>query len=140
MTTPAKITSLLDQLEADLPLIPGKSLELVRATTRRANSLATSAAHRLSTFASPVVKRASVATKTAVGQARSGVSRSASTLNDETEALLDDATDAVAPETVNPRSLNDHTKAELYERAQTAGVQGRSAMSKDDLLHALRSD
>ena len=31
------------------------------------------------------------------------------------------------------------TKAELYERAQEVGIDGRSSMSKSDLISALRS-
>ncbi len=32
------------------------------------------------------------------------------------------------------------TKAELYERAQEVGIDGRSSMSKSELISALRSD
>jgi hypothetical protein len=30
------------------------------------------------------------------------------------------------------------TKGELYEKAQEVGIEGRSKMTKDDLIHALR--
>ncbi|QDV44549.1 hypothetical protein Enr13x_44150 [Stieleria neptunia] len=33
----------------------------------------------------------------------------------------------------------DQTKEELYERAKEVGIEGRSKMSKDDLIEALRS-
>lgn len=33
----------------------------------------------------------------------------------------------------------DRTKDELYERAQELGIEGRSDMSKDELIHALRN-
>jgi hypothetical protein len=38
-----------------------------------------------------------------------------------------------------PRALDDLTKEELYARAQEAEIPGRSEMSKDDLVAALRS-
>ena len=34
----------------------------------------------------------------------------------------------------------DWTKAELYDRAQEVGIDGRSSMSKSELISALRSD
>jgi hypothetical protein len=38
-----------------------------------------------------------------------------------------------------PRALDDLTKEELYARAQKAEITGRSEMSKDELVAALRS-
>jgi hypothetical protein len=37
-----------------------------------------------------------------------------------------------------PRSLDDLTKDELYQRAQEADIPGRSEMTKDELVAALR--
>lgn len=155
------LTRRLDTLQADLPPIPAKSLELTRASVRRANDVAVSVADRIGEFARPVASTATTATRTVVGQARSAVDRSvatmrrtrnetigqfeaqvgrtAKTLRDETTDLLDDAAKAVAPETTNPASLQDLSKAELYERAQNLDIEGRSAMSKDELVAALRS-
>lgn len=36
-------------------------------------------------------------------------------------------------------SYEDMTKDELYERAQRVGIDGRSSMSKDELIEALRT-
>jgi hypothetical protein len=44
-----------------------------------------------------------------------------------------------APSGTPPSSLEDLTKEELYERAQQADIPGRSTMSKDQLITALRS-
>jgi len=41
-------------------------------------------------------------------------------------------------EPTRPRSLDDLTKEELYARAQEADISGRSEMSKDELVEALR--
>ncbi len=34
----------------------------------------------------------------------------------------------------------DRTKEELYEQAKNVGIEGRSTMSKDELIHALRNN
>jgi hypothetical protein len=155
------ITERLDRLENDLPSIPAKSLRLTRATTRRVNDVATTITERAGEFVRPVARGASTATKTVVGQARSAADRSVASirrgrnetvgqfnaqakrtldiLGDETGDLLDDATASVAPETVDPASLHDLSKAELYERAQALDIEGRSAMSKAELVGALRA-
>jgi DNA-binding transcriptional MocR family regulator len=44
-----------------------------------------------------------------------------------------------APAAAWPSSLDDLTKEELYERAQQADIPGRSTMSKDELITALRA-
>jgi hypothetical protein len=42
--------------------------------------------------------------------------------------------------TGNPnRSLADRSKQELYNRAKQLGIEGRSGMSKDELVRALRA-
>ncbi len=33
----------------------------------------------------------------------------------------------------------DRTKEELYQKAKEVGIEGRSKMSKDELIHALRN-
>jgi hypothetical protein len=37
------------------------------------------------------------------------------------------------------RKLEDRTKDELYEEAQELGIEGRSDMSKDELIDAIRN-
>lgn len=39
----------------------------------------------------------------------------------------------------NDRPLDELTKEQLYERAQAADIEGRSTMSKDELLRALKA-
>ncbi|GGZ62686.1 DUF7218 family protein [Mesonia mobilis] len=34
----------------------------------------------------------------------------------------------------------NRTKEELYEQAKNVGIEGRSTMSKDELIHALRNN
>jgi hypothetical protein len=40
---------------------------------------------------------------------------------------------------VRPPRLEELTKDELYERAREADIHGRSEMTKDELIRALRS-
>jgi hypothetical protein len=46
---------------------------------------------------------------------------------------------SAAPGRSNERPLDELTKDELYERAQAADIEGRSTMSKDELLRALKA-
>lgn len=159
-TTSIRITKELDRLEASLPAIPAKTVSFGRAMARRTSSVACSIIGEVSDRTDNVGAAISTATRTATGQARSAVGRSATAARNaasetigqtraqsaavvdavqhETEALLDNAADAVDPAPTNPASLKDLTKAELYDRAQDANIEGRSAMSKDDLVRALR--
>jgi hypothetical protein len=59
------------------------------------------------------------------------------------ERVETDADSADADETADDAdddvpSLADHTKAALYDRATEAGIEGRSSMSKAELIDALR--
>ncbi len=155
------VTRRLDRLEADLPTLPSKAIGLTRATVHRANSTARDVAgdvgRQLDRFASTagdamsttvgqarsaVDRTSSMATRTSketVGQARAQGSRTAKAAERSTTALLDDATRAVDPDTHGkPASLDDWTKADLYERAQEIDIEGRSSMTKQELVRALR--
>lgn len=37
------------------------------------------------------------------------------------------------------KKYEDRTKKELYEKAKEVGIEGRSTMSKEELIHALRN-
>ena len=156
-----KLTARLDELEASLPRIASAALSFGRAATRRSTAVAASAYAKVSPRFETIGSQVSTAVRTATGQARSAAGRSADTvksnaaeatgqakaqtaavigtIEDETVGLLDDASESVDPQTMNPASLTDLTKEELYERAQAADIDGRSAMSKAQLITALRS-
>lgn len=66
------------------------------------------------------------------GQARAQAGRTVDAVTDNVEGALDDATVAA-----DPAELSTWTKAELYERAQELDVDGRSAMTKAELIRAI---
>ena len=53
-------------------------------------------------------------------------------MTDNVEGALDDATVAA-----DPSKLSTWTKAELYERAQELDIDGRSGMTKAELIGAI---
>jgi tetrahydromethanopterin S-methyltransferase subunit G len=157
-----ELTRRLDQLEAALPLVPSKALGLSRATARRVNATAADVANDVGRQLGRFGSTADTAMSTSVGQTRSAVERTSDTARrtskeavgqaraqgrrtgDAAEqaatALLDDATRAMEPEGDDmPAALDDWTKAELYERAQELDIEGRSTMSKRELIRAIRA-
>lgn len=160
MNTTPTLTRTLDRLETDLPDIAAKSVALSRATVRRTTSTTAAVLTGFHDLATAIGRSVSVASKTACGQAKSASNRAAKdvrnaaaetigqaraqagavadSIESETSELLDDAVDAVDPATVDPNSLDDLSKSELYERARVADIEGRSSMTKDDLVAALR--
>ncbi len=157
-----ELTRRLDQLEAVLPLVPSKAIGLSRATARRVNATAADVATDLGRQLGLLGSTADNALSTSVGQARSAAERTSTTARRATKetigqaraqsrrtgvaaersatALLDDATRAMEPEgDGRPAVLDDWTKAELYERAQELDIDGRSTMSKRELIRAIRS-
>lgn len=85
-------------------------------------------------------KAAEGAAKQVRGQARSQAERVSDVASDETEDMLDDATATVDPDSP-PRGTpyEQWTKSQLYDRAQELDIEGRSTMSKQQLVKALRS-
>lgn len=153
----APITRSLDDLEERLPGVPSEALGLARATARRITSTATDVTDRLgdgldtvgrtvgrsartvagqfSSSAQRTVDEVSARSREVAGQGRAQTATSVTTARDEAEAVLGDASDAVDPRT----PLRSLTKAELYEMAQEHDIEGRSSMSKSELVSAVRA-
>lgn len=164
MMTPSTIdlTERLDQIEHRLPPIPAKTFALGRATVRRTNDVVVSVVSDVARRMDTVVNTARTGARTTTGQARSAVERTskvAETTGKETLGqakrqasatgaasraaageLLDDATSAIDPDAA-PRGIpyEQWTKSDLYDRAQELDIEGRSSMSKRELIAALRS-
>jgi hypothetical protein len=109
------------------------------AADRTASTAATGArtvAGQARAAGSDAVETARSTGRAAAGQATAQARRVADAAEGEAEALLDDAADAIDPDT----PLEGLTKEELYERAQDRDIEGRSTMSKRELVSALRAD
>jgi hypothetical protein len=154
-TTLDSLTSRLDDLETSLPTVPAKVIRVTRATARRLNdvvestvsaiadqvsaitsSTTTSASTTLGQAraqANAVSKSAVRGAKTTVGQARAEVAQTARVVTDKVESALDNATLSIDPD-----DLADMTKADLYDRAQDMEIEGRSTMTKAELVAALQ--
>lgn len=150
----------LDDLQARLPETPRKAAEFGSAAAERITSTAGgivddigrrfgNVADTTESAASTAAGQARSATRRAAttvdrsaretaGQARAQASRVAETADTQAAALLDDAARATRPDD-GTAVLEDWTKADLYERAQELDIEGRSAMSKSELVDAIRS-
>ena len=150
------LTARLDDLESSLPAIPSKVLAASRAGARHVNdtvasvvrnvtgradtvgsSVATSAKTASGQMGAQARRAASAATagaKTTAGQVRAEAGQSATTVRREVEAGLDDAQLAMDPD-----DLATLTKSELYDRAQDLDIEGRSSMTKAELVRAIQS-
>jgi hypothetical protein len=82
------------------------------------------------TKASEVVRRSVAETR---GQARAQARRTADAVGDNVEGALDDA-----KVSVDPSDLSQWSKSELYERAQELDIDGRSSMSKAELISGIQ--
>ncbi len=156
------LTDRLDQLETSLPSVPAKSLAFGRATARRVIDTTSDVAGTIGRRLDSVRSTAATSAKTSVGQATSAVNRTAKVAGDTArqtagqvraeaeqtidaatqaaEQLLDDGAQAVDPDRPNPGvPYSQWSKAQLYERAQQLDVDGRSSMSKKQLVTALRA-
>lgn len=156
------LTQRLDQLENRLPPLPAKSFALGRATVRRTNDVVISVVSDVARRMDTVVNTARTGARTTAGQAKSAVERTANmaettakqtigqakrqmdattaATREATGELLDDATATVDPD-ATPRGIayEEWTKSDLYDRAQELDIDGRSSMSKRQLITALRS-
>ena len=114
-----------------------------RAAVDRTASDATSGVRQVAGQARAVVDRTTddvtTGTKQVVGQAKAQGERAAGRLDDIGEQTARRATAAVDPSPTTGTPYNRWTRADLYERAQELDIEGRSTMSKQQLLDALRS-
>jgi hypothetical protein len=155
------LTRRLDDLERRLPPIPRKVVVLGRAGADRIGTTTGNIARDVGSQLSRVTTVAGHAVNTSVGQTRSAFDRTATAARDNTNealgqaraqtarsgraaergavALLDDAARAVEPSDADPAVLDEWTKAELYDRAQELDIEGRSTMTKRELIDAIHS-
>lgn len=84
-----------------------------------------------------VAKTSRTAARTVAGQARAETEQTVEAARNEVTDLLESAEAAIADSPTG--AYENWTKAELYARAQDLDIEGRSTMSKNQLVAALRS-
>jgi len=78
--------------------------------------------------------------KETIGQAKAQSKLTGQAAQRSAAAPTDVAAGAVEPDGErSPPAIDDWSKADLYERAQELAIDGRSSMSKRELVRALRS-
>ncbi len=153
-----RISTALDSMEQRLPTIPKKALQLNRAIARFGINLSERASSAILGSMRSVGRSTSEATSTVTGQARSAASKTMSsaasgarqvsgqakaqskrvveTVEDEVVEKIDSANAVV--DNAADGSYETWTRAELYEKAQELDLDGRSTMSKAELIDALQ--
>ena len=115
-----------------------------RTTSGQARSAATRAATAVRTGVAETTGQARAATTRAAttvrdgvaettGQAKAQAKKSVGSVSDEVEGALDDAKLATDPD-----DYAEMTKSELYDRAAKLDIEGRSGMTKAELIGALQ--
>lgn len=154
-------TARLDQLEARLPALPAKWLELNRAAAERAVAQSRRNGELVLHSVRSVAKVADTGWRTVLGTAKWSTGRTASiattgvrqvtgqaaaqskravdTLETEAAHVVDEAIDRVEAAALDAerRDLRARTKVELYDMAQDLDIDGRATMNKPALVKAI---
>lgn len=161
MELTARVTDRLDQFESDLPRLPANVVRLNRALVSLAERSVGTVAGAVGGSVSAVVSVGSQAVRTVTGQARRGAldtarsaevgartvagqagaqaERVAESVEHEANRLTRRAGDAADARPGSGVAYEDWSRAELYDRAQELDIEGRSGMSKAQLIRALRA-
>lgn len=131
------INSTLDNVESRLPLLPRRVFRLQRSVADAGLSVAKTMIRAITGSSDRVERSARTGVKTVAGQAKAQANMTADVAETEASSLLGRATRSVTGDSTD--RLEEWTKADLYERAQELDIEGRSAMSKKQLVSALRS-
>ncbi len=137
MTNPTALTPTLDRIESNLPLIPRRIFRLQRAMVGAGCNLSRTVVSTLTSSANRVETSAKTGVKTVTGQARAEVGQTTDLAASEAASVLGRATRSIEGD--SSERLEGWTKSDLYERAQELDIDGRSTMSKTELVDALRS-
>lgn len=118
----------------------GQARSAVERSSRTAETTAKQTVGQARSAAQRTSKVAGTTTKQTIGQAKRQASVTGAAGREAAAELLDDATATVDPD-ASPRGIayEEWTKSDLYDRAQELDIDGRSTMSKRQLIAALRS-
>lgn len=153
----------LEKIEANMPELPKKVFAYNRVAAERFVSQARRNNDLVLDAVRPVVKVADTGVRTIVGttrwaveqttstavtgarsvfgQTKAQVKRTATTLNDQANDFVDEATDRIvaAEKSAERSALTSMTKDELYQMAQDIDIEGRADMTKAQLITAINS-
>ncbi len=154
------LTTQLDRLEKALPTVPARIVHLQRTvaggTYDQVSDAVQTVVGATRTFldtarisgrnvtgqtraaGSDVLATAKRNAKMVVGQTKAQGRRVASTATQEVTDVIDAAIDAVDPTPGSGKPYEQWTKAELLDRGQELGIEGRTALNKRQLIAALR--
>ena len=164
-----RMTTTLDEIEERLPALPASVLRLERALAGRTVDLVAGAAGNVKGAVGAVSARtdraartvfgtarraaadtldtARVGARTTAGQTRAQANAVGERVNEETGDLRDAALESVhgAIRTLDPdddasTGYERWTRDELYRKAIDLGIDGRSTMTKAELVAAIRAD
>jgi ABC-type Fe3+-hydroxamate transport system substrate-binding protein len=162
-TLNTEISDRLERIENRIPELPKKVVAYQRVVAGRAFAQASRNNDLVVDAFRPVVKvadtgvrtvvgttkwaveqtagTAATGVRTVIGQAKAQAKRTAVTLNTQTVDLVEEATDRVvaAERSIERAALKSMTKAELYQMAQDIDVEGRSDMTKAQLIKAINA-
>ena len=119
--------------------VVGQAQSATERTVGQASNGAKQVAGQARAAGSRTVGQASKGVKEVTGQARAQGERANEQLDRVTERTAERAIDAVDPSPSSGTPYEQWSKAELYERAQELDLDGRSSMSKQQLIKALRN-
>lgn len=119
--------------------VAGQARAAVDRTAGDATSSAKQVAGQARAAAGRTAGGATSGAKQVAGQAKAQGRRGADQLGDIADNTARRATEAVDPSPSSGTPYEQWTRADLYERAQELDVDGRSTMSKKQLIDALRS-
>lgn len=131
------INATLDRIESNLPLIPRRVFRLQRSITDASFQMTKTMFRAITRSTDRVEQSAKTGVNTVTGQAKAQAGITADLVEAEASSLLGRANRSIEGDATD--RLEKWTKAELYERAQELDVDGRSGMSKKQLVSALRS-
>jgi ElaB/YqjD/DUF883 family membrane-anchored ribosome-binding protein len=119
--------------------VVGQAESATKRTTNEASNGAKQVVGQARSVAGRTADQASKGAKEVTGQARAQGKRAGDRLDQVADRTTKRAVAAVDPSPSSGTPYEQWSKADLYERAQELDIDGRSSMSKSQLIKALRA-
>jgi hypothetical protein len=119
--------------------VVGQTRSAVERTVDQASSGVNEVVGQTRSAVGRTVDQASSGVNEVSGQTRAQGARATEQLDEVADRTARRATEVIDPKPSTGTPYEEWTKAELYERAQELDIDGRSTMSKDELVAALRA-